>query len=164
MWIGTAFLVLYGCAIWCESTYRPAHIGFGELLTLKRMWGAVQLVQWQHLRDLEVMPMGIVTVAGMIGWLIWNVIRIPLYGHIARLCVTSYVLLLVISGGWMGLLAMPIELLQHPDGETLDEGGVRLLVIGLWTATALAWCIFMWRTKREPNQQIQPIAGEPGSG
>ena len=135
-------VALYAFALWCEAACESGGIGHTELLTWKRMAGALSVAKWSDFRIYWVWPLEPTTLLGMVGALVWLALRPVPEGAVARVVVWVYCVLLLLVGGWIGLIVLIDTPRQFPlDGEFLDESDARLAAIGFWMLLCLyaAW-------------------------
>ncbi len=151
-----AVLLLYLIAIWAEAAYFASTIEFNELLTCRKLLPAFAAVRWEHIQKLATVsiPMEIVTVVGLLATIST---RLSKRYQPARAIVAIYAAILLLAGGWMGLLALPL-MLQPWDGECLDEGMTRMAVCGVWTLVVLIH--LAKRFMRNKNHTEQTPAGD----
>ena len=161
--VAGASLLLYVFALLSEAAYEPGGIGFNEELTWSRMIDADRATRLRHIMGLDVIPLGIVAIAGMIAAIAFAFIngrRIP------TSAVAVYAGILLVSGGWMGLLALAFVPFDTMDGEFLAEGLARITACGPWTALVLACLghrLFARKRITEPSAGPygSPVAGSP---
>ena len=155
--VAAAALALYAFAVWSEAAYYAGGIGFMEQLTWPRMSAAYQATTFADVMKLEALPMGVVAVLGMlvaIGLSFLRRLRIPTW------TLGSYLVILLLSGGWIGLVAalvFPFHL-STLDGEFFDDMFARFIAAGLWTAWVLGlFCARLFQSSRASD----PASGEP---
>jgi hypothetical protein len=150
VWIGAAgtCLLMYGLASWLEAIWRPAKFGFNEPLSWPPIFGALRVTGWSDVERLELPPFCIVAVLGMSVTLAWSALsRRPIRAleGVQAALVWTYTLLLVLVGGWVCVAALPFELVERHDGECLRDGGLRMIVVGVWTILCLIASWSFWR-------------------
>ncbi|MDA8806664.1 hypothetical protein N9N55_05520 [Opitutales bacterium] len=150
----TISLLIYLVALWSEASYRVGDIGFSEKLTWSRMIEAYRLTTFDHVIGVELLPMGIVAVIGMITAMVVGLFRhqcVPCWAWVL------YLFTLLISGGWIGLLIIPFVPFDTLDGEFLDEQLPRVAACGLWTALLLALLLYRFvKSKKVTEQRGHP--------
>jgi hypothetical protein len=129
-------LLIYIVALWNEAAYDPGGIGFAEDLSWSRMNAAYRVTTFAHVMQLEVIPMGVVAVIGMVAAIVAAFMpnrTFPTWG------LSLYLVVLLLSGGWMGLFALVFVPFDTLDGEFLAEGLARITACGVWTAVVLTF-------------------------
>ncbi|HUR29352.1 MAG TPA: hypothetical protein VM509_14280 [Planctomycetota bacterium] len=139
-------LTLYGLASWIEAAEGPADFGFNETLSWSRMLGALPLASWRDVAQLHLPLFCLVALLGMVGALAWAALPLRPNRELQRLqiaLVWTNTLFLVLTGGWLCVIALPFELVGSHDGECLEDGGLRMMVVGAWTIQCLiaSWSI-----------------------
>jgi len=143
-------LLIYLAALWSEAAYRAGDIGFSEKLTWSRMIEAYRLTTFDHVMRVEMLPIGIVAVIGMIGAMVAGLFRhrwVPVWVW------AVYLVVLLISGGLIGLLIIPFVPFCTLDGEFLDEKLARVSACGLWTAMLLALLLYRFVKSKKITEQ-----------
>ena len=146
-------LLIYLIALWSEAACRAGDIGFSEELTWARMIEAYRLTTFDHVMRVEMLPMGVVAVIGMIAAMLTG-----LFCHrwIPVWIWAVYLVALLISGGWIGFLILPFVPFDTLDGEFLDEQLARVTACGFWTALLLAFLLYRFVNRRgSPNQRME---------
>jgi hypothetical protein len=142
-------LVIYLFALWSEAAYHAGGIGFNEDLTWSRMLAAYRVTTFGDMVRLETIPMGVVAVVGMLAGIIAAFIprrTFPTWG------LSIYLVVLLVSGGWMGMFALVFVPFDTLDGEFLAEGLARVTACGIWAAlvsAVLVHRIVKWRRSTE---------------
>jgi hypothetical protein len=160
VWIVAAgtCLLMYGLASWLESAERPSNFGYNEPLSWPRMFGALRLAGWSDVARLQLPPYCTVALVGMSLALAWSMLPLRRIRALERgqpALVWTYTLLLVLSGGWVCVAALPIELVERHDGECLKDGGLRMIAVGVWTILCL---IASWSLCRAEAARIKVLA------
>jgi len=143
-------LLIYLVALWSEAAYRAGDIGFSEKLTWSRMIEVYRVTTFDHVMRVEMLPMGIVAVIGMIAAVVAGLFRhrwVPVWVW------SVYLVALLISGGWMGLLIIPFVPFETLDGEFLDEKLARATACGIWTALLLALLLYRFVKLKKITEQ-----------
>ncbi len=141
---------MYGLASWLEAAERPANFGYNEPLSWPRMFGALRLAGWNDVARLELPPFSVVALFGMGGALAWSALSlrpIRVMARVQLMLVWAYTLLLVLAGGWFCVAALPFELVERHDGECLQDGGLRMIAVGVWTILCLIASWSIWRAE-----------------
>jgi len=142
---------MYGLASWLEAAERPANFGFNEPLSWPRMFGALRVAGWGDVERLELPPYCIVAVFGMGVALAWSALSrraIRVLERVQSALVWTYTLVLVLAGGWVCVAALPFELVERHDGECLQDGGLRMIAVGVWTILCLIASWSFYRRRR----------------
>lgn len=151
-------LVIYLVALWSEAAYDPGGIGFAEDLTWSRMVAAYRVTTVSDAIRLDMLPMGVVAVVGMLSAIVAAFMpkrNIPMWG------LSIYTVVLLITGGWLGLLALVFVPFDTLDGEFLAEGLARITATGVWTGLVIASFahrIITWRRDTEPK--VRQVSSE----
>jgi len=61
--------------------------------------------------------------------------------------VWTYSVLLVLSGGWLCVVVLPFELVGGHDGECLEDSGLRMIAVGVWTIVCSIASLSLWRAE-----------------
>jgi hypothetical protein len=152
VWIVAAgtCLLMYGLASWLEAAQRPANFGYNEPLSWPRMFGGLRLAGWSDVQRLELRPFDIVALFGMSVSLAWSALSFSPVRAMERVqpaLVWTYTLLLVLAGGWLCVAVIPFELVERHDGECLQDGGLRMIAVGVWTILCLIASWSLWRAE-----------------
>lgn len=153
-------LLAYLVALWSEAAYDAGGIGFGEDLTWGRMLAACRVTTFSHAMRLEMIPMGVVAVVGMLAAIAISVIpkgALPTWG------VFLYTAILLISGSWTGLFVLVFLPFETLDGEFLAEGWARMGACGIWTLFLLAFLIVRMASRRKIIEPANPPYSEPAA-
>jgi uncharacterized membrane protein len=149
----TLALALFTLATWCEAAYYVSDIEFNELLTWDKMLPALKAVRLSHIERLGgiALPMESIAVAGMLAFIGIGLAprwRPPTWA------IASYIALLLIAGGWMGIITLLFCTLQPLDGEFLAEGVARMSACGVWVVVLMVYLgcrISKHRKNTDPN-------------
>jgi len=149
-----------GFGIWSEAASDAAGIGFAETVGYGRLAGGFGEVSFDQIRSVRLMEWEYLAAIGMLAFLFLLMVR----GPVSKWLAAIYLIALVASGGWMGLMLLPylpFNLLFHfnsLDGEALEEGIVRMMLGGLWPWLVLIWTLgafINWR----PEFMRSPATG-----
>ena len=151
-------LLIYLVALWSEAAYHAGGIGFTEDLTWSRILAAYRVTNLDHVMRLEILPMGVVAVIGMLAAIMADFMpnrTFPTWG------LFLYVTVLLISGGWLGLLIIPFVPFENLDGEFLDDSFARVTACGVWTTLVLTFLGHrIVKVKRITEQQARQVSSE----
>ncbi len=120
------------------------------------MFGALRFVGWSDIERLEQPAYCIFALFGMSVALAWNALSrrpIRVMERVQPALVWTYTLVLVLAGGWVCVAALPFELVERHDGECLQDGGLRMIAVGVWTILCL---IASWSFWRAETARIKP--------
>ena len=143
-------LLIYLVALWSEAAYRAGDIRFSEKLTWARMIEAYRLTTFDHVMRVGMLPMGVVAVIGMIAAMVTGLFRhrwVPVWVW------AVYLVALLISGGWIGILIIPFVPFDTLDGEFLDEQLARVTACGFWTALLIALLLYGFVKSKRITEQ-----------
>lgn len=149
-----------GFGIWSEAASDAAGIGFAETVGYHRLERGLGEVSFDQIRSVRLMGWEYLAVFGMIAFLFLLIAR----GSVPKWIAFIYLIVLVASGGWVGLMLLPylpFNLLFHfnsLDGEALEEGIVRMMFGGLWPWLVLIWTLRIF-IKWRPEFMRSPATG-----
>lgn len=152
MWIAAgACGAIYAFAYWCEAAYYAGHMEFNETVPWSRLIAALPCVSWVDVSQAGMMPHDFLVLSGVIlvAVLASGTHRTSWRGA-TPLILGVYSTVLVLGGGWMGILMLFIP--GTIDGEFFAENCARLSATGIWSLSVIGLTISSWKRERHNHR------------
>jgi|GEM_PF-1739244 len=149
-------IAAYGLAVWADAARSAAAVGFSERFGIGRLLEGSGKVGVTHFKDLRFEVWEYLSIGAM---LVVLVAALAGVGRISKWIPTAYLGILLVLGGWKGLLMvifLPLflfNLVSDPlpmDGEFFGDSVARHMGAGVWLLLLLVWSLsgfIRWRPR-----------------
>ena len=129
---GTLYILALAFGLIAEHAEHMGLVVYNESMTLSDWWKAFDDFHLASLQTKMIWPFTYVAMMGALMAMASPLAPRLYQTHLPNICLWLYFLLLMVSGGFIGLLVLPFLPFSSLDGEALSDGVGQWGAVGFW--------------------------------